>query len=302
MPSLDFTLDTGPMARSLDQVTNHVTLTTGAVSAMELAVIKAEKDSADMICQNVDRGFYNLIRSQVSSKLATHFTSMNASFMLLMQYAKTLGATQNRMEADISRLKRQYYKIFHGLDKSLDNRVAQLDKDAVQLSRTGRNLITERKRKNVTSAVLSQQDTENLTKALVTARLKERAGAALDSIHAKISGDSRYANQVSEVLQQQEIESQESLHVPVIMARERSQVTATAAYPRAYLPEYLDPRTGSVIEDQVDAALPQVLDSVGDTSHQEPVAAAFRGMVEQSDTDPRVKAVMLWLYEGRRTQ
>ena len=302
MPTFDMTLDTEPMARSLDRVTNHVTLTTGAVSAMELAVIKAEKDSADQICRNVDRGFYNLIRSQVSSKLATHFTSMNASFMLMMQYAKTLSATQNRMESDISRLRRQYYKIFHGLDKSLENRVTQLDKDAMQLARTGKNLITDRKRKNVSSAVMTQHDTENLTKALVTARLKEKAGNALDSIHAKISGDSVYANQVSGVLRPQTVDSQEPLHVPVVMAREQSQVTANSSYPRAYLPEYLDSRTESVMEDQVNSVLPQVLDNVFDSSHQEYVAANYRGMVEHSDIDPRVKQVMMWLYEGRRAQ
>ena len=222
--------------------------------------------------------------------------------MLMMQYAKTLSATQNRMESDIGRLRRQYYKIFHGLDKSLENRVTQLDKDAMQLARTGKNLITDRKRKNVSSAVMTQHDTENLTKALVTARLKEKAGNALDSIHAKISGDSLYANQVSGVLRPQAVDSQEPLHVPVVMAREQSQVTANSSYPRAYLPESLDSRTESVMEDQVNSVLPQVLDNVFDSSHQEYVAANYRGMVEHSDIDPRVKQVMMWLYEGRRVQ
>jgi hypothetical protein len=57
MANLHFTVDTTPMARSVDSVRGHVNGVTTAVTAMEAAVIATEQESARTISENVDRGF-----------------------------------------------------------------------------------------------------------------------------------------------------------------------------------------------------------------------------------------------------
>ena len=107
MADFNFVVDTNPMADSVNQVSNHLTATTAAVVAMQTAVIASEKRSADKICANVDKGFYNLIRSQISMKLSVCYTEMQAKLALLMEYGKTLSKTQERMEGDYNRVKGQ---------------------------------------------------------------------------------------------------------------------------------------------------------------------------------------------------
>ena len=116
MAEFDFVVDTTPMAETVSSVSNHVTATTTAVVAMQAAVIASEKASANKICNNVDAGFHSLIRSQLSMKTSVAYTEMQAKLALLLKYSKTLRKTRDRMEADFSRVKRQYSQIFKGLD------------------------------------------------------------------------------------------------------------------------------------------------------------------------------------------
>ena len=70
--SENIVIDVSPLARKVDQVTSSVDKTTGAVVAMKAAVIAQEKQSTKQICENVNYGFYSLITSQISQKLAIH--------------------------------------------------------------------------------------------------------------------------------------------------------------------------------------------------------------------------------------
>lgn len=134
MADFNIVVDTAPMAESVDAVSGHLTATTAAVVAMQTAVIASEKRAADKICADVDKGFFNLIRSQISMKLSVCYTEMQAKLALLMEYNKTLTRTQERMEGDFNRVRGQYRHIFKGLDKALSNRISQLDKDAVGIA------------------------------------------------------------------------------------------------------------------------------------------------------------------------
>lgn len=128
MANFNFTVDTVPMANSIDRVSNHVDGTTAAVVAMQTAVIVAERKSADKICENVNIGFYSLIRSQISQKIATHKSVADAKIMELQQQSASLIAIRNRMEKDYQMLASRYTKLFEGLNKALRTRIFELDK------------------------------------------------------------------------------------------------------------------------------------------------------------------------------
>ena len=65
---IDCLIDTTPMADEIRTVSNHIEGTTTAVVAMQTAVVLAEKQAAETVCRNVNRGFYTLMRSQISQK------------------------------------------------------------------------------------------------------------------------------------------------------------------------------------------------------------------------------------------
>ena len=128
MAQFNFTVDTEPMADSIDGVANHVDGTTAAVVAMQTAVIIAEEKGAERICNNVNYGFYSLIRSQISQKIATHKSKADAKIMELQQQTVSLAAIKSRMEKDYMMLASRYTKLFEGLNKSLRARIFELDK------------------------------------------------------------------------------------------------------------------------------------------------------------------------------
>ena len=52
---------------------------------MQTAVIIAEEKAADHVCNNVNKGFYSLIRSQISQKMAKLQSEVDSHLMQLVQ-------------------------------------------------------------------------------------------------------------------------------------------------------------------------------------------------------------------------
>ena len=78
MADFNFTVDTGPMAERIRSVNHSVEAVGGAVTAMQVAVVASERMATDKICQSIDGGFYMLLRSKLSQRIA-EFTSTMSS-------------------------------------------------------------------------------------------------------------------------------------------------------------------------------------------------------------------------------
>lgn len=124
---------TDPMARSVDQLSNHVDGTTGAIVAMKIATIAAEQEAADRVCENVDHGFRSLIASQISQKSARAKAVLDAKLMELMHQKKMLQRVHEQMERDFHRISSRYLKLFNTLDLALKSRIYELDKLPAEL-------------------------------------------------------------------------------------------------------------------------------------------------------------------------
>ena len=90
MATFNYTVDTTPMADELSSVSRNVNGTTAAVGVMQTAVIIAETKASDLICSNVNKGFYSLIRSQISQKMAKLQSDVDSHLMQLVQQKKAL--------------------------------------------------------------------------------------------------------------------------------------------------------------------------------------------------------------------
>ena len=129
MATFNYTVDTNPMASEIGTVSSNIKGTTTAVVAMQTAVILAEEKAADHVCSNVNKGFFTLIRSQISQKAAKLQSEVDSHLMRLNQQRKQILAIKGRMERDYNMISGRYTKLFTGLNQNLRQRVFELDRD-----------------------------------------------------------------------------------------------------------------------------------------------------------------------------
>ena len=142
--SFDCVVDTAELAHSVNSVKKHVDTTTGAVVAMKAAVIKAEEEGADHVCRKVNQGFYSMIHSQISQKMATLQSRVDAQLMRLNQQRKQLTGIRRRMERDYQMISARYSKLFNALNRNLRQRVTELDRPIMDLATTDADQVTNR--------------------------------------------------------------------------------------------------------------------------------------------------------------
>ncbi len=184
MARIDCVVDTQPMASELSSVSNHVTGTTAAVVAMKAAVLKAESDAADHIVSNVNRGFYSLIHSQISQKIAKLTSDVDSWVMKLSQQRRQLAEIRSRMERDYLMLTARYTKLFNRLNRNLIDRIYALDKPVIDFA--GKEMDRESNRPSQLTATVPTMQKEALTTSqrLLMSSLKHdsrRAIRAMDS-------------------------------------------------------------------------------------------------------------------------
>lgn len=125
---IDCLVDTIPMAEKIQRVGQNVEHTTMAVVAMKTAVVEAEKSGAQHICQNDNRGFFTLMQSQLSAKLAQKKSRTEALMAQLAMQKRRLLEIKNSMENDYQRICTRYGRIISSINKQLEQRIIDLDK------------------------------------------------------------------------------------------------------------------------------------------------------------------------------
>jgi len=199
MSSFSYTVDTAPMAQEMHGVSRHVDGTTTAVVAMQVAVIEAEAQAADHICANVNRGFYSLIRSQISQKIARLQSEVDSHLSQLRMQSQAITAIRSRMERDYHMITGRYMKLFNKLNNNLKSRIFELDRPAVDLAHTNVTKLSNRYRYLTTTVVINQLESVDGSQSVITANVKRRGEAAILSLQrfiAEINEQQRITNQI----------------------------------------------------------------------------------------------------------
>lgn len=173
-------VDTTPMAEEMHSVSNHVMGTTAAVVAMQSAVIAAEAQSANKVCSNVNRGFFTLVQSQISQKIASKQSRVEALLLQLSQQKRQLISIKTNMEREYGRIAERYLKIFTSINKELENRIRQVDQPVFEL--VNKHMATSSNRMNsLTSWVVTSQ-TEGIEQSqqILVSKMKRNAQVALE--------------------------------------------------------------------------------------------------------------------------
>jgi hypothetical protein len=202
--TLHFEVDTSPMARTVDSVRGHVNGVTVAVTTMEAAVIAAERNASETICENVDNGFYILVKSQISQKAVAAYSEMNSKVGILNQLLKALDNIRNQMQADFNMICRRYNKLFQSLNKALETRIRELDRPAMRLAEIKSSLVFDRLKNDSSMLVSAAEETISIGQFAIGGRLKQKTRDTMRTLYDSTVESRSYNEKLESILVRKE--------------------------------------------------------------------------------------------------
>jgi len=187
MASFSYTVDTEPMAKEIHSVSRHVNITTGAVVAMQTAVVLAEESAAEHVCNNVNKGFYSLIRSQISQKMAKLQSEVDSHLMQLVQQKNAILNIKTRMQRDYNMIAKRYGKLFNGLNANLKQRVFELDKPTIDFAVREVDKIANRSKYLTATVPVNQVESVSLSQRIISSNVKLRGLNVIKSMSSFLS-------------------------------------------------------------------------------------------------------------------
>jgi hypothetical protein len=179
MANFDFTVDTQEMAEGLYSVAPHIDGATGAMVSMQTAVIMAERHAAENICSNVNRGFFSLIRSQISQKIAICRSQVEARLLELRDQSQKLQSVKATMQRDFQMIAVRYTKLFRTLDTALLSRIHELDTMLVDLVHKDIARLASRTRALQASVPVHQLESVTSSQRIAASATRAKASNAI---------------------------------------------------------------------------------------------------------------------------
>lgn len=301
MANFSFTVDTHEMANSIDGVSARVNAATSAVVAMQSAVVAAEIEAANRVCQNVDRGFFALIRSQISQKTARFRSEVDSRFMEMRQQSHAVGVIRSRMERDYQMISERYTKLFRSIDLSLRNRVFELDKAVSVLVSREIERIQIRLRSLQAQVPVHQIDSVQTGQSVAGALTKVNAARAIRAMHSFLSESSRQAHLSESMLFHGASAASDLRYTPVLLVESESLTMSGVQW--SVLSAGKDfGRIGKEVDTGVQSAVFATLNELewtqADSDERARIASEIRILIEQPGIDNRVKTHLLRLFEA----
>lgn len=300
MANFNFTVDTNPMADSIDGVANHVDGTTAAVIAMQTAVVIAEQKGAEKICNNVNFGFYSLIRSQISQKIATHKSKADAKIMELQQQSVSLIGIKCRMEKDYQMLASRYTKLFEGLNKALRARIFELDKPTTNFVLKDVLPTANRTKRLSGSSSTTQVESIASSQMISVSNTKYNAMKNISSMQDFIYSSENQKSLIGSILNKESVTKPTKKDIPVLISESEGLNVRQSQWMITQPP--LKKNTNSKIESHIYSSLSNLKWVDDDQSNSSRVKQEFGNFVNQSTVSDRVKNQMLSLLESSKWQ
>lgn len=297
--TISCSVDTKPMAEELHSVSNHVKGTTVAVTTMQSAVIAAENNSANKVCSNVNRGFFTMMCSQISQKIASKQSRVEALLMHLGQQKRLLLGIKNNMEREYGRISERYHRIFSSINKELEQRIRQIDQPVFEL--VTKHMVTSSNRMNALTGWAATSQVEGLTDSqrILVSKMKNNAQYALEQsadFLTQIGKQRVLTNQI--LISNVQGNEDKTCQVPVIICET---ISDSANIPRTeiWTPDELTSANASeinnVIRDKTDMEWKE-------EKFPPQVEEEFNSLVASSQASPRVKQMIQKLYASTESK
>ena len=288
------TVDTEPMAQEIDSVSNHIEGTTAAVVTMQSAVIAASNANTKKVCKNVNRGFFSLVRSQISQKIANKQSRVEALLMKLAQQKRMLLGIKANMEREYGRIAARYIKIFTVLNKDLEQRIRKVDQPVFEL--VNKHMLTSSNRMNSLTAWVSTSQNEGITQSqqIIVSKMKKNAQTALQQSQDFLTNLGEQKVLMGKLLISGNAKVEKNLKTPVLISET---IDDSSGIPRVEIsvPKDLSGASASQINTTIRSTddLPWKKETISSITADE-----FNNLLESSDVSFRVKDLIKKMYSS----
>lgn len=301
MASFNYTVDTKPMAEEMRSVSRHVNATTGAVVAMQTAVIIAEEKAADHVCNNVNKGFYSLIRSQISQKMAKLQSEVDSHLMQLVQQKNALLSIKNRMQKDYNMIASRYIKLFNGLNSNLKQRVFELDKPTIDFAVKEVDKVSNRSKYLTATIPIAQLESLAASQKIVASNVKYRGLNVIKSMRSflfEMNTQKKLTDQI--LINDGRYTETATVYIPIVIC-ECNRDRTDAGVEISVSDVELDNISKSAIKNTAFAELNQIEWQAKSLPNTE-VKSEFSKLVSSSSKSQRVKDMATKLFQSNNYQ
>lgn len=301
MASFNYTVDTKPMAEEMRSVSRHVNATTGAVVAMQTAVIIAEEKAADHVCNNVNKGFYSLIRSQISQKMAKLQSEVDSHLMQLVQQKNALLSIKNRMQKDYNMIASRYIKLFNGLNSNLKQRVFELDKPTIDFAVKEVDKVSNRSKYLTATIPIAQLESLAASQKIVASNVKYRGLNVIKSMRSflfEMNTQKKLTDQI--LINDGRYTETATVYIPIVIC-ECNRDRTDAGVEISVSDVELDNISKSAIKNTAFAELNQIEWQAKSSPNTE-VKSEFSKLVSTSSKSQRVKDMATKLFQSNNYQ
>lgn len=301
MATFNYTVDTKPMAEEMRSVSRHVNATTGAVVAMQTAVIIAEEKAADHVCNNVNKGFYSLIRSQISQKMAKLQSEVDSHLMQLVQQKNALLSIKNRMQKDYNMIASRYIKLFNGLNSNLKQRVFELDKPTIDFAVKEVDKVSNRSKYLTATIPIAQLESLAASQKIVASNVKYRGFNVIKSMRSflfEMNTQKKLTDQI--LINDGRYTETAKVYIPIVICECNRDKTDTGIEISVSDVE-LDNISKSAIKNTAFAELNQIEWQAKSSPNTE-VRSEFSKLVSSSSKSQRVKDMATKLFQSNNYQ
>ncbi len=303
MANFNFTVDTDPMASEIKSVSHHVDAVSGSVIAMQTAVIKAEREGAEVICTNVNKGFYSLMQSQISQKIAALTSQIEAKLMDMGQQAIALQSIQKRMERDYNMISTRYGKLFKSLNNSLYTMIMEIDRPVVSLIHQDMAVVNNRVNSNIGAITTNQAETLLAAQLILTSITKNNGAQTLKTMLQYIRDVNIQKKQSEAVISNVHAEDVEVIYLPFFIAESTNELgmSRTQSYTPTSTIEVMDKTISQTTQDLANKTVRSGVWTQIPEDNKAALDSEFSTILLNSSLDERVKSKMSKLYNSVST-
>ncbi len=294
---IDCVVDTEPMAREISHVSHHIQGTTAAVVGMKAAILQAEEEAANLVCENVNRGFYALIHSQISQKMAKLQSDVDSRLMQLHQQQKQLHAIKDRMGRDYNMICARYVKLFNGLNQNLEQRVFELDKPTIEFAVKEVGQVSNRSKMLPALVPISQLESLELSQKIIASNLKYRGLEVIESMKTFLQQMADQQVLTRKILLPKDLHTPSAQRaIPVIISESNSEIAQIPHFDVVVTEIGINERAQQQITNTVSNSVGQLEWQPIGTTEQVEVQSEFNKYLQHADVSDRVKQTMGRLF------
>lgn len=295
MNEYNFTIDTTPLAESVDGVNQNVVLVGKAITEMQAAVVAAEKSATENICKNIDGGFFLLIRSKLSQKIAQYKSAINSRLLSLKETGDAVDRMHNQMDDDLHIIKARYLKLFNGLNKELEARIFEVDRPAMNIDKIRNSLIINRMIRESGSIIFYELDSQKMFLNVSGAHIKSKTSKSINAMTDNVMTSLEYSKKYKDIMSG-DAQARETISIPIILSEQESMFEANSYYTQLYSPDTAPTALKNKIENVMGLDCDEI--QVNSAGEKDEIRKEYIKKITKEGVDPKIAEYMKKLFDG----